>query len=136
MTRLTTINSNDYNGTTTIYENGFVPNPFWKGEKLTSLLAKCKDKKIGEIPENTHVYTRILKYWLMHTLGSHIYMYPYVRNNWAGKIIIVEGIADPIEFWNHEFRTKDLYISQEWLKKFITTEELAELAAIRMEESK
>ena len=70
--------STDYSTTTTGYEGGFVPKPFLHGEALTSLLEKYKGKKIGEILENTHVYKRIIRYWVLYTLVVDNNMYPYV----------------------------------------------------------
>ena len=119
------INSNEstFAGTTTTeyYKGDFI-----QGSSLP------KDKEIGEIPTNTHVYERIIKYWITHKLDTRINLYKDVRADWAGKIIIVEGAATPIEYWNDIFTCKNLYVSQGWLKYFISSEELAELTAIRM----
>ena len=126
------INSNESNGTTTGWEGDFVSKYVWNGQTFPSLYTKYKDKEIGKIPTNTHVYTRIIKFWISYKCHNRRELCSMVINDWAGKIIIVEGFKAPVEYWNRTFGDKDLYISQEWLKNFITTEELAELTAIRM----
>jgi len=93
---------------------------------------KPEYKEIGTIPKNTHIYKRIIKFWIAIT---HTYDASYEKPSefhLIDKIVIVEGGDTPKEAWDSSLWAKELHITQEWLKNFINKEELAELTAIRM----
>ena len=91
-------------------------------------------KKIGTIPRIAYVYDRILEYWSrFHAIKYEVPpRHLDINIRYIHSIEIIEGDSLPVEYWDCANLSRIIYISQGWLKYFITPKELADLTAIRM----